>query len=263
MNRSIDMTSPTGSNLPIGLQLWSVKDEMEKDFKGTLKKVSEIGFDGVEFAGYGGLSSSELKNILVSLNLKACGSHVSLTELTEDIDAVIKYSLEIGNKYIICPYAEFTSKQDVLDLAAKLNVIGQKCKESGLICGYHNHAHEFKEFDGEYALDLLYSETDADLVKAEIDAYWVEHAGVNVVDYIKKHSGRCQLIHIKDMQIIGDKRESTEVGNGIMNFSSIICEAEKHGATWLIIEQEYFTRPSLESVEIGYNNLKNLVMKGC
>lgn len=247
----------------IGLQLWSVKEEMEKDFKGTLKKISEIGFDGVEFAGYGGLSSLELKALLVSLGLKACGSHVALSELTNNIDAVIKYSLEIGNKYVICPYADVNSKQDVLDLAAKLNVIGQKCKDNGLICGYHNHAHEFKEFDGEYALDLLYSKTDAELVKAEIDTYWVEYAGVNVIDFLKKHSGRCPLIHIKDMQIIGDKTESTEVGNGIMNISSIIVEAEKQGAAWLIIEQEYFTRPTLESVEIGYNNLKKLVKRGC
>ncbi|MCJ7688971.1 MAG: sugar phosphate isomerase/epimerase [Clostridiaceae bacterium] len=250
-------------NLPIGLQLWSVKEEMEKDFKGTLKKVSEIGYDGVEFAGYGGLSSLELKALLVSLNLKACGSHVQLSELTDNIDAVIKYSLEIGNKYIICPYAEVNSKEDVLALAAKLNTIGQKCKDNGLICGYHNHAHEFKEIDGEYALDLIYSSTDESLVKAEIDTYWVEHAGVNVIDFIKKYSGRFPLIHIKDMQIIGDKTESTEVGNGIMNISSIICEAEKQGAEWLIIEQEYFTRPTLESVEIGYNNLKNLIKRGC
>ena len=139
------MSSPIGMSTHIGLQLWSVKDEMEKDFKGTLKKVAEIGYDGVEFAGYGGLSSVELKALLESLKLKACGSHVSLTELTDNIDAVILYSLEIGNKYIICPYAEVNSKEDVLELAAKLNVIGQKCKDSGLIFGYHNHAHEFKE----------------------------------------------------------------------------------------------------------------------
>ena len=257
------MSRPIGLSLPIGLQLWSIKEELEKDFKGTLKKVAEMGYDGVEFAGYGGLSSTELKTLLVDLGLKACGSHVSITELTENIDAVIEYSLEIGNKYIICPYAEFNSKQDVLDLAAKLNVIGEKCKAKGLICGYHNHSHEFKKFEGEYILDLLYKETDAELVIAEIDTYWVEYAGVNVVDYIKKHAGRCQLIHIKDMEKTGDNIQSTEVGNGIMNFSPIIFEAEKQGATWLIVEQESFTKPLLESVEICYNNLKKLIEKGC
>jgi sugar phosphate isomerase/epimerase len=250
-------------SLPIGLQLWSIKEELEKDFKGTLKKVAEIGYDGVEFAGYGGLSSLELKELLLELGLKVCGSHVSLTELTENIDEVIEYSLAIGNKYIICPYAEFNSKQDVLELAEKLNVIGEKCRAKGLICGYHNHAHEFSEFDGEYILDLIYKETDARLVKAELDTYWVEYAGVNVVEYIKKHSGRFELIHIKDMQIIGDTKQSTEVGNGLMNFPKVISEAEKQGATWLIVEQEYFTKPTLESVEISYNNLKELAKGGC
>ena len=250
-------------SLPIGLQLWSIKDELKKDFKGTLRRIAKIGYEGVEFAGYGGLSSLELKALLSELGLKACGSHVSLTELTENIDAAIEYSLEIGNKYIICPYAEFNTKQDVLDLAQRLNVIGEKCRAKGLIFGYHNHAHEFSKFDGEYALDLIYKETEEKLVIAEIDTYWVEYAGVNVVDYIKKHRGRCELIHIKDMQIIGDKKESTEVGNGLMNFSSIIGEAEKQGATWLIIEQEYFTGLALESVEISYKSLKKLARRGC
>ena len=249
-------------SLPIGLQLWSIKEELERDFKGSLKKVAEIGYDGVEFAGYGGLSSLELKALLSELGLKACGSHVSLRELTENIDEVIKYSLEIGNKYIICPYAEFNSKEDVLELAAKLNVIGEKCRAEGLICGYHNHAHEFSEFDGEYILDILYKATDARLVKAELDTYWVEYAGVNVLDYLKKHGGRFELIHIKDMQIIGDKKESTEVGNGLMDFKEVISEAEKQGATWLIVEQEYFTKPTLESVEISYYNLKELAKGG-
>ena len=249
-------------SLPIGLQLWSIKEELEKDFKGTLKKVAQIGYDGVEFAGYGGLSSLELKELLSELGLKACGSHVSLTELTENIDEVIEYSLEIENKYIICPYAEFNSKEEVLEFAAKLNVMGEKCKAKGLIFGYHNHAHEFSEFHGEYVLDLLYKGTDAELVKAELDTYWVEYAGVNVVEYIKKHSGRFELIHLKDMQIVGDTKQSTEVGNGIIDFPSVISEAEKQGATWLIVEQEYFTKPTLESVEISYNNLKELTKGG-
>jgi sugar phosphate isomerase/epimerase len=250
-------------SLPIGLQLWSIKEEMEKDFKGTLKRVAEIGYEGVEFAGYGGLSSLELRELLSELGLKACGSHVSLAELTENIDEVIEYSLKIGNKYIICPYAEFNSKEDVLELAAKLNVIGEKCRAKGLICGYHNHAHEFNEFDGEYVLDIIYKETDAELVKAELDTYWVEYAGVNVVDYIKRHSGRFELIHLKDMQIIGEIKQSTEIGNGLMNFPSVISEAEKQGAKWLIVEQEYFTRPLLESVEVSYNNLKRIISGGC
>ena len=250
-------------SLPIGLQLYSIKDETERDFKGTLRKVAEMGYDGVEFAGYGGLSSKELKELLDELGLKACGSHVQLQALTDNIDEVIEYNLVIGNKYIVCPWGEFSSRQGILDLARKLKVAGEKCKAKGLVCGYHNHDHEFKQFDGEYGLDILLKAVDADLLVAEIDTYWVEFAGIDPAQYIKKHPGRCELIHIKDMQAIGDTKESTEVGNGSMNFETIIKEAEKQGATWLIVEQEYFTRPSLESVKICYDNLKKLVEKAC
>jgi sugar phosphate isomerase/epimerase len=246
-------------SLPIGLQLYSIKDETEKDFKGTLRKVAQMGYDGVEFAGYGGLGSKELKELLDELGLKACGSHIGIQALTDNIDEIIEYNLVIGNKYIICPWSEFSSKTNILDIAAKLKIVGEKCKAKGLICGYHNHDHEFKKFDGELGLDILLKSVDAGLLVAEIDTYWVEFAGIDPASYIKKHAGRCELIHIKDMQTIGNTKESTEVGNGTMNFVPIIKEAEKQGAAWLIVEQEYFTIPSLESVKICYDNLKKLV----
>ena len=246
-------------SLPIALQLYSIKDETEKNFTEALKKVAKIGYSAVEFAGYGGLSSSELKSLLKELGLKVCGSHVSLEELTKDIDNVIEYNLEIGNPYIICPFATYNSKQDYEKMAETLNAIALKCSAKGILFAYHNHGHEFQDFQGEYGLDILYKKTDAELVKAEIDTYWVQHAGVDPVEYIKKHSGRCDLIHIKDMEIVDGEKRSTEVGNGIMDIKTIIVEAEKQGAKWLVVEQEFFNKPSLESVEIGYNNLKRLV----
>ncbi|MBU3142159.1 sugar phosphate isomerase/epimerase [Clostridium sp. CF012] len=246
-------------SLPIGLQLYSIKDETEKNFKAALKEVAKIGYSGVEFAGYGGLESSEIKSLLDELGLVVCGSHVSLQELTENIQGVIDYNLEIGNKYIICPYATYSSRQDFEDMALKLNDIGKRIKANGLLFGYHNHSNELQKFDGEYGLDSLYKKTDKNLVKAEIDTYWLQYAGLDPADYIKKHAGRCDLIHIKDMKVIGEEKQSTEVGNGIMDFKPIIYEAEKQGAKWLIVEQEHFNRPTLESVKICYENLKKLV----
>ncbi|MBZ9685426.1 sugar phosphate isomerase/epimerase [Clostridium estertheticum] len=246
-------------SLPIALQLYSIKDETEKDFTEALRRVAKIGYSGVEFAGYGGLSSSELKALLRELGLKVCGSHVSLDELTKNIDNVIEYNLEIGSPYIICPFATYNSKVDYEEMAQTLNVLALKCSEKGILFGYHNHGHEFQEYQGEYGLDILYKEADAELVKAEIDTYWVQYAGLDPAQYIKKHAGRCDLIHIKDMEIVNGEKRSTEVGNGIMDFKTIIKEAEKQGAKWFIIEQEFFNEPCLKSVEIGYNNLKKLV----
>ncbi len=246
-------------SLPIGIQLYSVKDETEKDFKNALRKVSNIGYEGVEFAGYGGLKSFELKALLEDLGLKVCGSHVALDELTENIEGVIEYNLEIGNPYIICPWASYNNREDFIRMAYKLNSIGEKCKQSGLKFAYHNHAHEFEKFQGEYGLDILYKETKADLVKAEIDTYWVKYAGIDPVKYVEKHAGRCELIHIKDMEVTDKEMKSTEAGNGIMDIKSIINESEKQEAKWLIVEQEHFSRPSLESIEISYKYLKSLV----
>ncbi|MBU3159180.1 sugar phosphate isomerase/epimerase [Clostridium frigoris] len=249
-------------SLPIALQLYSIKDETEKNFSLALKKVSQIGYKGVEFAGYGGLSSSKIKALLEELDLKVCGSHVSLDELTNNIDKVIEYSLEIGNPYIICPYATYKNKEDYEKMAETLNILAIKCSEKGIFLGYHNHGHEFQKFNGEYGLDIIYKETNAKLVKAEIDTYWVKYAGLDPVEYIKKHSGRCDLIHIKDMEIVNGEKRSTEVGNGIIDIKSIIMESEEQGAKWLIVEQEFFNKPTFESVEIGFKNLKKLVEEG-
>jgi len=249
-------------SLPIALQLYSIKDETEKNFTAALRKVAKIGYSGVEFAGYGGLSSSTLKALLQELGLKVCGSHVSLQELINNIDSVIEYSLDIGNPYIICPFATYNSKVDYEKMAETLNSLAIKCSAKGILFGYHNHGHEFQKFQGEYGLDILYKKTDAKLVKAEIDTYWVQYAGLDSAEYIKKHAGRCDLIHIKDMEIIDGEMRSTEVGNGIMDLRTIIKEAEKQGTKWLIVEQEFFSKSSLESVEISYNNLKKLIEDG-
>ena len=249
-------------SLPIALQLYSIKDETEKNFIQALKKVAKIGYSGVEFAGYGGLSSSELKALLQELGLKVCGSHVTLEELTKNIDSEIEYNLEIGNPYIICSWAAYNCKEDYEKTAETFNALAKRCKARGILFGYHNHGHEFEKFDGEYGLDIIYKETDAQLVKAEVDTYWVQHSGLDPAEYIKKHAGRCDLIHIKDMEIIDGEKRSTEVGNGIMDIKTIIKAAEEQGAKWLVVEQEFFNKPSLESVEIGYKNLKKLVEEG-
>ena len=249
-------------SLPIALQLFSIKDETEKNFTEALRKVAKIGFSGVEFAGYGNLSSSALKDLLKELGLKVCGSHVSLEELTTNIDSVIEYNLAIGNPYIICPHVLYSCKEDYEKIANILTTVAEKCKENGMLMAYHNHGHEFQQFQGEYGLDIIYKNTDPKLVKAEIDSYWVQYAGLDPVEYIKKHAGRCDLIHIKDMEIIDGEKRSTEVGNGIMDIKSIIKSSEEQGAKWLILEQEFFNKPSLECVEIGYKNLKKLVEDG-
>ncbi|PEJ59259.1 sugar phosphate isomerase [Bacillus sp. AFS002410] len=243
--------------LPIALQLWSVKEDAELDFFGTLEKVAKMGYDGVEFAGYYGKSASEIKAVLNKLGLKAAGAHVSADQILHQIDDVIAFETELGNKYIVCPWANFNSLEEWKEFAEQLQHSGKKLSEAGLSLVYHNHAHELVAVENEYILDILLNAVPSNLLKAELDTYWLEFAGVDAVEFMSKYKGRTPLIHVKDMA--QSKEESTEIGNGIMNIKGIVQQAKLNSVEWLIVEQEAFTKPQLVSVEIGLNNLKKIL----
>lgn len=244
-------------SIPIALQLYTLREETSKDFIGTLKKVSDLGYKGVEFAGFGGFKASELKGHLDALGLKAAGAHINVDELKNNLQQVIEYNVQLGNKYIVCPWAAYENKEDYIKMAEFLSEIGEKIKEAGLQLCYHNHAHEFKSFEGYYGLDILYNRVEKELLKAEVDTYWVAYAGLNPVDYLKKYSGRTPLVHLKDMEN-NDKRDFAEIGTGILDIKAIAEQAEKNGAEWLIVEQDVCKRKPLDSVRISINNLRNM-----
>lgn len=246
-------------NKPIALQFYTVRDESSKDFIGTLEKVAEIGYQGIEFAGFGDLGAPELKKHLDRLGLKSVGNHTGMDLLQNNLDEVIEYNLVIGSKYIICPFLKPESKEEYLEAAEFFDMVGKKCSEKGLVFCYHNHAHEFTQYDGKYALDLMFENTDSKNMQAEIDTYWVHYAGIDPVEYVLKYSGRCPLVHIKDMKGSGDSRTFTEVGTGIIDIRGIVSAADKAGAEWLIVEQDRCEIPSLESAEISFGNLKKIV----
>lgn len=243
--------------LPIGVQLYSVRDETAKDFPGTLEKVAGIGYKGVEFAGFGDIPASRMKALLDSLGLKAVGSHTSLELLQDKLQEVIDYNLEIGNKYVICPWAGYETKEDYIKTSYLFNEIGAKCKAAGLRFGYHNHDHEFTQFDGEYGLDILFGNTDPENMIAELDTCWVFFAGVDPAGYIRKYNGRCPLVHLKDLQS-KDGKKFAEVGSGVIDVKAIVKAAEEAGTEWLVVEQDACYRPSLESIKISYDNLKKM-----
>ncbi len=245
-------------NLPVSLQLYSVRDETKNDFIGTLEKVAEMGYYGVEFAGYGEIPASKMKETLDRLGLKAVGSHIPTPRLQDYLDEEIEFNLEVGNKYIICPYGKFETLSELMESISFYKKVAKKCKEKGLQFCYHNHAHEFEMIDGKHQLDIIYEETDPLMVMAELDTYWVKRAGVDPVGYIEKYSGRCPLIHLKDMD--PEDQSFAEIGNGTMNIKAIIEAAKKAGTEHLVVEQDRCKRPPLESVKISIDNLKNKIM---
>ncbi|MFQ3549392.1 MAG: sugar phosphate isomerase/epimerase [Armatimonadota bacterium] len=247
--------------IPVGLQLYTLRDECDKDFKQTLKTVSEIGYKYVELAGnLGGMSPSELKDFLGGLNIRAISAHVPIEAIEADMQAEIDKALEVGCEFIVCPYLGDNWRENAAGyqkVASLLTEAGRVCKDNGLQMCYHNHAFEFDVFDGKTGFDILIEKSDASFLQFELDTYWVRYANVEPIDFIDKLSGRIPLLHIKDMAD-NQERRFAEIGNGILNFPDIIESALKAGCKYFIVEQDSCSKPPIESVKISYNNLKNM-----
>ena len=245
------------TGIPVALQMYSLRDLTAEDFVGTMRSVAEIGYAGVELAGYGGLSAPDMKALLEELGLKPAGSHVGLDLLEKEMESVIEYSLGIGNPYVVCPSLPRDRRQDEASLRAtaqSLNRIGAACKERGLQFCYHNHAFEFQTFDGKCILDILLESTGPELVQLEVDTYWVQFAGLDPADLIARQSERVTLVHLKDMD--AQDRSFAEVGEGTLDWKAIFAASEGAGAEWYIVEQDRCKRPPLESVRLSLENLR-------
>lgn len=246
------------ANVPIALQLYTVRDETAKDFAGTMRKVAKMGYSGVEFAGTGGLSAAEMKDLLAETGLRPVGSHIALAAMEADLDEVIAYNTAIGNPYVGVPFLpkEMQNPAGFRALAASLNRLGGTLKSAGLSLYYHNHAFEFDVHDGVRGWDILVAETDPALVSLEIDVYWAAYAGEDPAALIRRSAGRFALVHLKDMIGQGEERTWAEVGEGIIDFPSIFQASEAQGVQWYIVEQDRCARPTLESARLSAANLR-------
>jgi sugar phosphate isomerase/epimerase len=245
------------ARINIGLQLYTLREETALDFVGTLKKVAEIGYEGVEFAGYGGMTAVQLAELLQQLNLKAIASHVSLAQLTDHLDEEIDFNLAIGSRYIICPYVaeEDRTEEKWLALFTRLEQIGRRCAERGIGFAYHNHDFELQQNVNErLVLDAMMLAVPKEALLMELDACWVHHAGYEPKDYIAQYAGRLPLVHLKDMRKLANQEVLTvELGQGEVNLHAIIEASAQAGVEWLIVEQDKCTNPPLESIQESLN----------
>jgi sugar phosphate isomerase/epimerase len=247
------------SNTSIALQLYTIRDATVRDFPGMVREVAKIGYNGVEFAGYGGLAEKELAALLASTNLRAAGTHVKWDTLEDDPTHEIHYCVQIGCRNITIPFLgkEWFAADRLPALALRLNAIGRVAQEQGLTLSYHNHSHEFaKGDDGRYLLDALLDSTDPVLVKLELDTYWASFAGVDPIAYLHKRAGRVPLIHVKDMT---PERTFTEVGAGTLDIRGICRAAAESGTEWYVVENDAPTIPSLESARRSFDNLSKIL----
>lgn len=246
--------------LPIAYQLYGVRNEMERNFRGTLEEVRRIGFDGIEFAGFFGRSAKEIRTVLNELGLQPISSHVPLKLIQADPQAVVAYHMELGCSYIVIPYLEESDRPGMPGFAKVIAWIirfGIICQKAGIRLLYHNHDFEFRKVSGLYGLDFLYEAVPAELLSSQIDTCWVKYAGVDPVTYLPSYKGRAPLVHIKDF--VSDNKSRTPYaligmengsepdrsgfsyrpfGHGSQDAEELVNAAIEAGAEWLVLEQD-------------------------
>lgn len=237
--------------IPISLQLWSVRQDTQKDFARTVAEVAAIGYTGVELAGYGNLDGKGVKAAVTAAGLKVSGMHAGIAALRADPDQVVQDALLFGTRHVIVPWLPptlFTSVSAVEKIAEELNSIGARLRAFGLQFSYHNHNSEFKILDGRPVFDWLLGASEPRNLAAEADVYWIHIGGYSPAKFIRDHGARVQLLHLKD---------ETEFGLGPVNFAEVFAAAEATGAVeWYVVEQEKYNHAPLECVRRNFAQLK-------
>ena len=239
--------------MKIALQLYSLREDAAKDYRKTLLSAAhDAGYRACEFAGYGGLSSAELKSLLSAAGLTPAGTHLSIDALRKDLAGEIAFAKELGIETAVCPYVSADSAEGWAALGRELEGYAAEFGSAGIPFGYHNHAHEFELFDGKYGLDILFE--NAPSVFPELDLHWVAKGGVDPVSYVRKYCDRIVALHAKDITADG---EEIEVGCGLIDFAA--CAAAAPLCRYMIVEHEVYAYPPVESVRIGRENLERLL----
>lgn len=241
----------------VGLQLYTLRNELSQDFEGTLARVAELGYKEMEFAGYYGRSASEVRSILDQNGMTSPAAHIQLQALRDDLEGEVERAAVLGQKYVVVPILPESQRRisDYQRTADYLNRAGEVCKRSGIKMGYHNHDFEFIELEGRIPYDILLDETDAGLVDMELDLYWIRNAGVDPVAYFENHPGRFSMLHVKDMDEFG---RMADVGRGEINFAEIFSYADTAGIKHFFVEHD---RPGngLASVAVSIYTVRNIV----
>ncbi len=247
----------------IALQLYTVREAAQKDFIGTLKHVAGMGYKGIEAGGsLGGLPIKELRAILDDLGLTLVGGHIGVNNINSGLEAMLDDYAALGARYIGTAWLPEEYRKDVASwqrAGRLLEKAATMCIKHDLTFFHHNHNMEFiKMEDGRYGFDVLLGATDPFLVKAELDVYWAQVAGVNPVEYLTHLDGRSPLVHIKDMT--ADESKTFEIiGNGVIDFPPIFDTGDKLGVDWYIVEQDQCPKGELESAK---ESMANIISRG-
>ncbi|MEP7325241.1 MAG: sugar phosphate isomerase/epimerase [Gemmatimonadota bacterium] len=243
----------------IGVQLYTLRHEMERDFEATLRRVAEVGFQEVEFAGYFGHTPKQVHDLLAELKLNSPSAHMPYESLETNWQEILDQAREIGHQYALIawtPEEERKTLDDWKRIADKFNRAGEAARRAGLKFGYHNHNFEFTPIDGKVPFDVLLAETDPALVKIEMDLYWITLAGGDPLVYFRQQPGRFPLVHVKDMKK-GPPPRMVDVGAGDINFKAIFARHEQAGIQHYFVEHDEPADP-WASIAASYRYLRGL-----
>ncbi len=270
--------------LPVGVQLYSIRDSVEADMHAALAQVKELGYDGVEFAGLYGNKPADIRAWCAELGLNPISSHVPLDDMLADTEGTLAAYKEIGVRFVVVPYVTEERRPGAAkfdETIAEIAHIGKIAADMGLTLLYHNHDFEFKKVDGEYGLDILYKKVPAAYLQTELDTCWVNVGGENPADFVRKYTGRAPVVHLKDFHMSGklpqhlyaligldDDKQDNEpstfefrpCGCGMQDMPAILAASVDAGAKWVIVEQD---EPSMglsrmECIAKSRENLRKL-----
>jgi len=275
------MANPLG--LPIGLQLYSVRDLLPKDYEGTLRQLGAMGYREVEAAGFFGHNPSEVKQAMDHAGLRCVSAHYPLKDLLPKVDEVIQFGKDLGLKYIVCasPWLKDPSRvkdpesraaREAMTLddwhwnAEQFNRIGERVHAAGLRFAYHNHTPEFRADKGVVFYNELLRVTDPAKVTMELDCGWTVVAGKSPADYLNRYPTRFSMLHVKDFKISGaapppsEPPPSTELGRGTIDYRPIFEAAKKANIEHAFVEQEEFDMPAMEALKIDADYMHALTV---
>ena len=252
---------------PVGVQLYTVREQAEKDLNAVLAHISMIGYKEVEtYWNVYTHPAKKLRSMIVDNGMSVPSGHFDYDGLESKLD----YAKELGVQYVVCPMLPkdmWTSADGFKKAAAQFNKWGEQVQKMGMQFGFHNHNYEFQKFGNTTGFDILTQSTDAKLVCLEMDCYWITQAGQDPVAMLKKFGSRIQLLHLKDRQpgfpttqILGpDAEHITEVGSGTINWKAVIETGQQTGVKHFFVERDNGSTPPFESLRISYNYLSKLM----
>jgi len=253
----------------VALQLYTLRDfcKTAADFAATMKKVRAIGYTAVQISGVGPIPEAEIVAMCRAEGLTICATHEDGPTILDETDTVIARLHALGTKLTAYPYPagiDFDNPGHIDTLIRKLDIAGAKLRAAGMKLGYHNHANEFcRPGGGATVLDRIYAETSSENIVAELDTFWVQRGGGDVVDWVRRMKGRQPFIHLKDFKVnpAGDI-SFCEIGAGTLPFKRIIAEAEAGGCEWFIVEQDTCPGDPFVSIRQSFDYMKDNLVAG-